>query len=86
MDFSNYSGTLNHTICLNITLIDNDVFEERRLSSFKVVLSVSDNYSDVVTLGNHQAVVEIMDDDCKYMLIVTECPANRVGSGFKESL
>ena len=63
LEFS-YDGILDPVICFNITILDNEIFEEKRVTSFNIVLNVND--TNLVTLGNNQAIVNISDDDCKF--------------------
>lgn len=49
-------------ICLNISIVDNTVVEERKVHNFTVELHTG---SDLVSVG-HPAVVQIIDNDCEY--------------------
>ena len=58
LHFSN----LDQQFCLNITLMDNSVVEDRMVQNFTIELSTDNNFVNV----GYPAVVEIIDDDCKY--------------------
>ena len=55
-------SSLDQQFCLNITLMDNSVVEERMVQTFIIELSTDNNLVNV----SHPAVVEIIDDDCEY--------------------
>ena len=55
---------MDNVICFNITIWDDELFEERRIKSFHIVLNIN-NDTNLVTLGNGLATVNIVDDDCK---------------------
>ena len=57
-----YFSSLDQQFCLNITLMDNSVVEERMVQTFTIELSTDNNLVNI----SHPAVVEIIDDDCEY--------------------
>ena len=70
----NYGPVVNHQLhftsldqqlCLNVTIIDNSVVEERMVQNFTIELR-TDNYLVNVS---HPAVVEIIDNDCEYSIL-----------------
>ena len=71
----NYAPVINHQLrfssldqqlCLNITIMDNSVVEERMVQNFTIELSTDNDLVNV----SRPAVVEIIDNDCEYKKIM----------------